>query len=161
MRVTDDAAAAAERHDRRVDHLCKREDFLARVNCAAADKNHRRLAVRDQRSRGLDAIAIGPWRRQEIERFHGADLGALREHIPGHFQGHRSAPARQHFLEGAAHQRRRHVRIFDALGPFHKCSQRCELVRHLVQMAAAFAQKWCRHLSGQAQHRLVRAEGGE
>ncbi len=45
--------------------------------------------------------------------------------------------------------------IFDAVGPFHEGAQRRELVRHLVQMAAALAEELRRHLAGQAQHRLV------
>ena len=68
MRVADDAAAAAERHHRRVDQFGEFEDFLARVNGAAADKDHRRLAGRDQRGGGLDAFGIGLRRRERIER---------------------------------------------------------------------------------------------
>src|SRR5882724_7293335 len=52
----------------------------------------------------------------------------------------------------------RDTRIFDALGPFDEGAQCRELVRHLVQMAAAFAEEGGRHLSGETQHRLVRSE---
>ena len=52
-----------------------------------------------------------------------------------------SAPSRQHFLERARDQRRRGVGIFDPVGPFHEGSQRRELIRHFVQMAAALAEK--------------------
>ena len=45
MGVADDAAPAAERHHRRVDQFGKLEDFIARIDGAAADEDHRRLAV--------------------------------------------------------------------------------------------------------------------
>ena len=161
MRVGDDAAAAAEGYDRRVDHLGEFQNLLAGMDGAAADKNHRRLAAGNQHGRRLDTVRVGFWRREGIEHFCRAHLSALGEDIPRHFQRHRSAAARQHFLERARHHRGRDVRIFDAVGPFHEGAQRRQLIRHLVQMAAAFAQKLRRHLTGQAQHRLVRPECGE
>ena len=69
MRVGDDAAPAAERHHRRVDQFRKLEDFIGRVNGAAADEDHRRLARRDQRRGVLDAVGVGLRRRKQIERF--------------------------------------------------------------------------------------------
>ena len=69
MRVADDAASAAERHHRRVDQFGEFQDFIARVDGAAADKDHRRLAARDQRGGSLDAFGIGLRRRKKIERF--------------------------------------------------------------------------------------------
>ena len=101
MGVADDAAAAAERHHRRVDQLRKLEDFIGRLDGAAADKNHRRLAAGDQRGGGLDAFRVGPRRRKRIERLGGADFRTLGEHVPRHFQRSRAAPSRQHFLERA------------------------------------------------------------
>ena len=139
MRVGNDAASAAKRHDRRIDQFRKLNNFIARINCTAADEYHRRLAVRDQRGGGLDPLGIGQRRRKTLQRFCRAGLRALGEHVPGHFQRDRAAAAREHFLEGARHQRRRGVGIFDALGPFNECSKRRELVRHLVQVAAALS----------------------
>ena len=161
MGVGDDAAAAAERHHWRVDQFGQFEDFIAGVNGAAADEDHRRLAAGYQRGRGLDAVGIGLRRRQQIERFCRADLGALREHVPRHFQRHRPAPARQHFLERAADHRRRGSGYSMRSAHFTKVRKRRELVRHLMQMAAALAEELGRHLTGQAQHRLVASERGE
>ena len=120
-----------------------------------------RLAARDQRRRLLDAVAVRQRRRERIERLCDGAVGALREHVPRHFQRHRTAAARHHLLERARHRGRRQIGIFDAFGPFDEGAQRRELVRHFVQMAAALAEKFRRHLSGQAQHRLVAAERGE
>ena len=161
MRVGDDTAPAAERHHGRVDHFGEFEDFLARMDRAAADKDHRPLAGFDERGGRLDSIRIGQWCGEQIERPGGADLRTLGEHVPRHFQRHRTAAARQHFLKRARDHGGRDIGIFDALGPFHEGAKRCQLIRHLVQMAAALAQKWRRHLAGQAQHRLVRSECGE
>src|SRR6266852_6234171 len=44
---------------------------------------------------------------------------------------------------------------------FPETSKCRELIRHFVQMAAALAEILRRHLSGQAEHRFVRAEGGQ
>jgi hypothetical protein len=68
VRVADDAAAAAERHHRRVDQFRKLENFIAGVNSPAADEDHRRLAISDQGGCGLDALGIGLRRRKGIER---------------------------------------------------------------------------------------------
>ncbi len=68
MRVGDDAAAAAERYHRRVDHFGEFEDFLAGVDRAAADKDHRPLAAGYQRRRGLDPVRIGLRVGEGIER---------------------------------------------------------------------------------------------
>ena len=68
MRVGDDAAAAAERHDGRIDHFGELEDFLAGVDRTAADKDHRPLAARNQRRRRLDAVRIGLRGGEGIER---------------------------------------------------------------------------------------------
>jgi len=144
-----------EQREKKIEQL---QDFIAGVNGAAADENHRRLAACDQRRGGLDAFAVGLRRRKRFERFCRAGFGALREHVPWHFQRDRAAAARQHFLERARDQRRCGVRIFDAVGPFYERAQRRKLVRHLVQMAAALAEECRRHLSGQAQHRLVGSE---
>ncbi len=59
MGVGDDAAAAAERHHRRVDHLGQFKDFLARMDRAAADEDHRPLAGLDEISGGLDTVRVG------------------------------------------------------------------------------------------------------
>jgi hypothetical protein len=59
VRVGNNTAAAAERHHGRVDHFSQFEDFLAGVDRAAADKDHRPLAARYQRRRRLDTIRIG------------------------------------------------------------------------------------------------------
>src|SRR6266581_2062779 len=40
-------------------------------------------------------------------------------------------------------------------------SARCELIRHLMEMAAALAEELRRHLSGQTQYRFVRSECSE
>ena len=155
MRVGDDAAAAAERHDRRVDQFGKLQNFIARMDRAAADEDHRRLAAAISAAAALTRSGSGSGAGNGSNGFAGADVRALREHVPGHFQRDGSAPSRQHFLKRARDQRRRGVGIFDALGPFDEGPQRRELVRHLVQMAAALAEKLRRHLSGQAQHRFV------
>src|SRR5258708_4699576 len=55
MRVADDAAPAAERDDRRGDQFRKFKNFVAGINGAAADKSHRRHAIRNQRSGGQAA----------------------------------------------------------------------------------------------------------
>ena len=99
MRVGDDAASAAERHHRRVDHLGEFENFVACIDSATADEDHRMLACLDERRGGLDPVWIGFWRREQLEWFGRADFGALGEHVPRHFQRHRAATARQHFLE--------------------------------------------------------------
>ena len=161
MRVGDDAAAAAEGNSRRVQHLGKLDDFIARMDGAAADKDHRVLAGLDQRGRSLDAIGIRGGRRQGGVDLRLTDLGTLGEHIPRHFQRRRPAPARQHFLKGTADHGGRDIGILGAIRPFDESAERCELVGHFVQMAAALAEKLRRHLAGQAQHRLVAAEGGE
>ncbi len=161
MRVGDDAAAAAEGDDRCVDHLGEFEDFLAGMDRARADEDHRPLARCDQRGRFLDAVRIGLRRGEGIEHLRGTDVGALGEHVPRHFQRDRAAPARHHLLERARHHGGRDIGIFDAVGPFHEGAQGRELVRHLVQMAAALAEKLRRHLAGEAQHRLVAAERGQ
>jgi hypothetical protein len=49
-------------------------------------------------------------------------------------------------------------RIFNAVRPFHERAQRGELIRHFVKMASSLAEECLRHLSGQTQHRFVRAE---
>ena len=41
MGIGDDAASAAEGDGRRIEHLGKLEDFLARMDRAAADEDHR------------------------------------------------------------------------------------------------------------------------
>ncbi len=64
-------------------------------------------------------------------------------------------------LEGARDDRRRIAGIFDPLGPFDIGAQSRELVRHLVQMAAALAEELRRYLAGDAEHRFVAAERGE
>ena len=155
MGVADDATAAAERHHRRVDQFGQFEDFIARVDGAAADEDHRRLAAGDQRRRGLNPFGIRLWRRERIERLCGGHVRALREHVPRHFQRCGPAAARQHFLERARNQSRRRVGIFDAVGPFHETSQRGQLIRHLMQVTAALAEKFRRHLTGETKHRLV------
>ena len=106
MRVGDDAAAAAERHDRRVDHLGEFEDFLARMDRAAADEDHRPLAALDQCGRRLDAVRIGLRGGKGSNDLGRADLRALGEHVPRHFQRNRAAAARQHFLKRARHHAR-------------------------------------------------------
>ena len=161
MGIGDDAAAAAEGNCRRIKHLGKLEDILARMDGAAADKNHRVLAGLDQRRGGLDAVRVGQWGGERAVDLCLADLGALGEHVPWHFQRCRPAAARQHFLKGPADHRGRDIGIFGAIRPFHESAERCELVGHFVQMAASLAEKLRRHLAGQAQHRFVAAEGGE
>ena len=158
MRVGDDAAAAAERHHRRVDHFGELEDFLARVDRAAADEDHRPLAAGDQRGGRLDAVRVGLRGGEGIER--------LAERRPrarwvntSHGISSDTGPRRPDSISWNARDtmRRRGVGIFDALRPFDEGAQRRELVRHLVQMAAALAEERGRHLAGQAQHRLVRS----
>ena len=162
MRVGDDAAAAAERHDRRVDHLGQLENFLARMDRAAADKDHRRLAAGDQRRGVFDAVA-------DPAAAPGTDRTPLTAPISARCvntsQGISSAtgPRRPDIISWNARDTSvgRRIGIFDAVGPFDESAQRRELIRHLVQMAAALAEKRRRHLPGQAQHRLVRSERGE
>jgi len=139
---------------RRVDQFGKLEDFIAGVNGAAADEDHRRLAAGDQRAAALTRFGVGLRCREKIERF----ATPVSARCVNTSQGISSAtgPRRPDSISwnarltsvGAV------VGIFDAVGPFHETSQCGELVRHLVQMAAALAEILRRHLSGQAQHRL-------
>ena len=46
--IGDDAASAAERHDRRIDQFGEFKDFIAGLDRARADEDHRRFACRDQ-----------------------------------------------------------------------------------------------------------------
>ncbi len=160
MGIADDAAAGAERDHGRVDHLGECEDVVARIHRARADEDHRRFARLDQRGCGLDAIRIGRGRGERFKRRRCGGFRALREHIPRHFQRHRAAAAGHHLLKSARHFGRRVRGIVDALGPFHETAERRELVRHLMQMTAALAKIIARHLTGEAHHRLVAAEGG-
>ena len=139
MAIGDDAAPAAEGHDRRVDHLGQREDFVARIDRAAADPDHRRLAPVISAAAGLirSGSGCGAGKRSAAP---AARSRPLREQVPRHLQRDRAAAARQHLLEGARDQWRRLGGMLDALGPFQKRAQRGELVRHLVQLAAAAAE---------------------
>ncbi len=161
MRIGDDAAAAAEGDDGRIDRFRELQDLLACMDRAAADKDHRPLAGCDQRRRILDAVRVGERRGEAVEHLCRAGRGALGEDVPRHFQRDGAAAPRQHFLKGARDHCGRDIGVFDALRPFHESAQGRELVRHLVQVTTALAEELRRHLPSQAQHRLVAAERGE
>src|ERR1039458_617403 len=65
-----------------VEQFGKLKDFIARVNGAAADEDHRRFAAGDQRGGGLDPLRIGLRCGEQIERLCCGHVGALREHVP-------------------------------------------------------------------------------
>jgi len=128
---------AAEGDGRRIQHLGKLENFLARMDRAAADEDHGMLAGLDQRGRRFDAIWIGRRRGEGIIDLRLADFGALGEHVPRHLQRDRAAAAGQHFLEGAADHGRRDIRIFHPLGP---TSRKCAASR----AGPAYSCRWPR-----------------
>jgi len=89
-------------------------------------------------------------RRQRLARGH---FHRLRENVPRHLERHRTAPAAHHLLEGAGNELGGLRRVFDARGPFGEAGEGCELIGHLVQLAASAIEKGPRHLPGDAQHR--------
>ena len=161
MGVGDDAAAAAERHHRRVDQFGQLEDLVARVDRAAADEDHRRLAAAISAAADLIRSGSGSGAGNGSNDF--AAPTSARCVNTSHGISSATGPRRPDSISWNARddQRRRGIGIFDALGPFDEGPQGRKLVRHLVQMAAALAEKCRRHLAGQAQHRLVRSERGQ
>ena len=155
--VGDDAAPAAEGHDRRVEHLRQRKHRLARVDRAAADEDHRMLRCGDQPCRLLDLVVVDGRRWKRIGAATCGGLGARAEDVPRHFERRRPAPARKHGLERAPDSLTGERRALDALRPFDEAAHDAELVAHLVQVPAAEVEEIRRHLPGQEQHRLVAA----
>ncbi len=157
MVLRHDAAPAAEGGHGGVQRVRQRLDRGGRVLGAAAHHDHRALrlaraaAAACSMSGGGGAVGA-----PGALRGGGHPLGAGHG-IPRHLHRDRAGPAGQHLPERLLDDRRRVRRALDAGGPFHQRSQGAELVRQLVQVAAATAQELRRDLAGDAQHGRVAA----
>ena len=161
VRVAQNAAAAAEGDDRRIQRFGEVADFVRRGDRAAADHDHRMAARRDEPRRSGQCLRVGGRRRKRRQRIAIGDHLAAGEHVPRHFERRRPLPSGEHGLEGARHLHPRHRGRVDPPRPFREGAQGRELVRHFVQMTAAAAEKCRRHLSRDAKDRRVAAIGGE
>ena len=111
--VTDDAAPAAKRNDRRLDQARKLGDFVFGMNSAAADIDHRICGRFDHRGRAFDAHGI---RRNDgarnMRRF-PCRRKLLPEDIHGHFERDGLYAAAREMLEGPGDDGRRIGRVID------------------------------------------------
>jgi len=147
--------SAAERHQARRS-VRQARGFHRGRQWRRCDEDHRRLAAGDQRGGGLDALVSGLRCGKRSNGF-ATPVSARCVNTSQAFPGHRPAPARQHLLECAADQASAPCRDIRCGRPISRNFAVWRAGRHLVQMAAALAEILRRHLSGQAQHRLIRS----
>ena len=98
---------------------------------------------------------------KRLEHLGGADVRALREHVPRHFQRHRAAAARQHFLKRARHHGGRAPGYSMRSAHFTKVRSVASWSGISCRWPRPLPRNCRRHLAGEAQHRLVAAEGGQ
>ncbi len=135
--VADNALAAAEADDRRLQHLGDREHLGAGIDRTTADKDQRVFRSGEECRGLIDLIGIGLGDRRRQRGIGQRHRGCERQHIGRDLDPDGARAAIAQLPEGLVDEFPGLARMLDARGPFGQPLQDTELVRDLVQQAKA------------------------
>ena len=154
-----DAAAAAERGDRRVQQFRQGLHLIGRMLRPGAAHDHRLLGGSDGSGGGLDGVGVEFWIDDAWRAAIQCHLSVFGHGVPAHFRGDRPRTTAARGLEGAVDDGRRIGWLADVQGILDEGPQGGWLIGQLVQVASAFSEELRRHLAGQADHWRAAAHG--